>query len=121
MATDFNFDNQGNFVNEDGDYTHVEGAAEVAQSANFRLLMIKGESAYDTTLGVDWFGIMFPTDTSTEQKIAEVRGVILGTPGINSLLSFNFAVDQSIRTARVTYEADTVFGTTGEITQEVTV
>lgn len=121
MAQDFSFDSLGNFVNVDGDYQEVEGAEEVVQLVNFRLLIIKGESAYDTTLGVDWFGVMFPTGTSLAQKLTEIRGVILGTPGINSLLKFNLATDQSIRTARITYEADTIFGTTGLITQEVTV
>lgn len=121
MATDYNFDNQGNFVNVDGDYTRVTQAEEVAQHANFRLLIIKGESAYDETLGVDWFGVMFPTEVDITVKLAEIRGVILGTPGINSLINFNLATDQSIRTARITYEADTIFGTTGVITQEVTV
>ena len=119
MATDIKLGSGGNFVTTDGDYEAVTGVAEVAQAVNFALLTIRGESAYDVNLGVRWFDVMFNTNVSLSEKEFEIRGVILSTPGVETLDSLVFEVDPVIRTARINYTVTTTFGVASDI--EVTI
>jgi hypothetical protein len=110
MSTDIKLTQAQDISIANGDIELITEGAEVTQSAKIRILHIRGEWVFDYTLGVDWFGIMFSTESSYLQKKAELQRAIAKTPDLRRLLSFDFAVDSIERAAQVDFEADTNFG-----------
>lgn len=110
MAIDLDFNNEGDISISGGDLALKQGVDEVVQAVRITLLLIKGESAYNTDAGVDWFDTMFSTNSSLEEKEFEIREAILSVPGVKSLQSFLFEADTVTRSVRITYTATSFEG-----------
>jgi hypothetical protein len=110
MSTDILLSQSQDLVITNGDLALVTEGLEVTQSAKIRILHILGEWVFDYTLGVDWFGVMFSTSTSTIEKKGEIQKALTGTTGLRRLLSLDFSVDSINRAAQVDFTADTDFG-----------
>ncbi len=110
MSIDLLLDQNQDLVVELGDLALVDEGEEVIQSAKIRILHILGEWVFDYTLGVDWFGVMWATDSSTLQKKTEIQRILVNTPNLRRLLRLDFSVDPIERAAQIDFTADTVFG-----------
>jgi len=110
MAIDLKLDETYNLAMSNGDLVLVDDGDEVAQSAGIRLLFIQAEWFFDYTQGIPWLDNMFSMATSYEQKQKILKDTILGTQGINRILSFVFGVDPVLHEAQVEFNADTVYG-----------
>ena len=110
MAIDLKLNENYDLDIVDGDLVLVSGADEVAQSAGIRLLHIQAEWYYDYTLGIPWLDNMFTVATSYEQKTKIIKDTIMGTPGVNQILTFNFGIDPVLHEALIEFTADTDFG-----------
>ena len=110
MAIDLKLDDTYDLSFVDGDLELVTDGEEVAQSAGIRLLFIQAEWFFDYTQGLPWFDDLLTVSTSYEQKAQTIKRAILGTQGLNRLLTFTFGVDPVAKSAQVEFDADTVFG-----------
>ena len=110
MATDLKLDDTYDLDMSNGDLVLTTEADEVAQSASIRLLFIQAEWFFDYTLGIPWLDGMFTMATSYEQKQKILKDTVLGTQGINRLLSFAFDIDPVTHEAQVAFDADTQYG-----------
>jgi len=110
MSTDLLLDQNQDLVVELGDLALVTEGNEVIQSAKIRILHILGEWIFDYTIGVDWFGIMWSTSSSTLQKKTEIQRILVNTENLRRLLRLDFSVDPVEHAAQIDYTADTVFG-----------
>ena len=110
MSTDIRLTQGQDISIAGGDIELVTDGAEVTQAAKIRLLHILGEWLWDYSLGVDWFGVCFASDSSTLQKKAQIQRALLSTPGLRRLLSLDFSVDSTERAAQIDFSADTDYG-----------
>ena len=78
----------------------------VAQAINTRLSLQAGEWFLDATQGLDWTQIVGNNTSSTADL--EIQSVILGTPGVVQILSYQSAV--SGRKLSVTAIIQTLYG-----------
>lgn len=95
-----------------GELTWVTGAEAVAQDIQMRLRTFLGESVYDASAGVPYLQIIFEKQTQEFTVESILRQQILATPGVLSILSFDFEVDPFTRTFTGTSK---VLTTDGEI------
>jgi hypothetical protein len=110
MSIDITLTQNQDLSISNGDLVLVTEGSEVVQSAKIRILHILGEWVFDYTLGVDWFDVLFATNTSTLEKKAEIQRALVSTPGLRRLLSFDFSIDNIERAAQIDFTADTDFG-----------
>lgn len=111
----------GELVLEDGDLVFVEDAigdpASIRQDLEERLRLVRAEwflSDPDSTHpddGVDLFGSVLGKGRRPSAIAAVYRAAILATPGVASIGSLLVTVNRPARTATVTFEARTDFGT----------
>lgn len=87
----------------------IDEPAAVAQAVLTRLKLLRGEVFWDKTLGVPWFQeIMGPMNPQTYD--AEIKSVILGTPGVSALLNYSSSIVN--RNLSVNATISTIYGTT---------
>lgn len=86
-------------IDETGNLVMVEDAEAVAQHARQRLSFFKGEWFLDETVGLDWFGVLGTTATSTNRAIGEalVKECILETTGVTGIAEISTATDRASR------------------------
>lgn len=108
---DLALNNEYDIYTVKGDLALVDKSNQVEQAINIRLLHIAGEWYFNSTTGIDWYDDILSMKTSYEQKISILKDVIMSTPGVMNIESFIFGVDQTIRTAIVTYTVRTSDGT----------
>lgn len=110
MSIDLELDTNQDLILTNGDLVLISEGEEVAQSFKIRMLHILGEWVFDYTLGVDWLGTMFSTETNKFQKDAVVREALLETQHVRRILQAEFFVDPIERSAQVEFTADTDYG-----------
>ena len=86
------------------------GANPIAQSLVQRLRTLAGEYFLNTSLGLPYYSELFAQKRVTPSFEAALQNVILGTPGVLSLLSWNAKSDQVRRTLVVKFRAQTTAG-----------
>lgn len=98
----------------DGDYVFgpashflVNTPAAVAQAIKTRMTLYVGEWFLDTREGLDKTLILGNNTASTRDP--EIQERILGTPGVNSLISYQSSVDAQ-RNFTVSALVDTIYG-----------
>lgn len=117
--SDFLLDDDHDIVITD-DIQFVNGVDGVAQHVNIRLRMFVGENFTNLDLGVPYFTNEFVDESRAllgqkfnEQKVLSVfRQIILGTPGVLSVISSVVSFDNITRTLSGSWEANTIFGRT---------
>ena len=98
------------FVAANGDLVLVEGLEAIAQHCEIRLRTFKGEWFLDTRIGVPWFEEILKKAPQLGVVSGILKQVILGTPGILSLQTFDIDFDLPTRELLVTFEAATTDG-----------
>ena len=102
-------------LSSSGDYTFgqsganflVNDAASVAQSIRTRLLLLEGEWFLDVTSGTPYATDILGKGTQALYDAA-LRARILGTQGVNSIISYSSELKK--RTLTVTSTVDTIYG-----------
>lgn len=97
-----------------GNLARVSEGAEVAQKISTKLLHYLGEWWLDLNSGTPWFQSILGEADNLGEAESILKGVITTTPGVTSLISFTADLDIA-RVFSVTFEADTEFGSTGEV------
>ena len=85
MARDFKVDDYGDFVIEDGDFVIVEGAEELRQRLQTKILKILDEDVYDQDGGVDWFGVMYNFQATRDQVLLQIRRTVVSAPEVTGI------------------------------------
>lgn len=80
-----------------GTFGRVTDGPEIVQHVDTRVLLIRGEAFLDTTLGVDYFGVVWIKGINPALVSAEIRDAIVGTPGVVEILTFEFDANDSER------------------------
>jgi hypothetical protein len=101
------------------DYTFGQGTANflidtpgaVGQEVVTRLALIQGEWYLDLTAGTPWNTEILGYNTASTRDLA-IKSIILGTQGVQALLSYTSNVDPSTRAYTITADILTVYGTT---------
>lgn len=118
MAKDLALDKYNDWILDTSEFRIVEGGAEVAQRVRSELLFYKGEYQLNTNIGVDYFGQIFVSPANLNIAEVVLKTVILKTPGIASIVSFNIELvpdhvtNSSPRMLLVTFEAKDIYGNT---------
>lgn len=89
------------------------GTHPILQNILQRCRLLYGEFFMDTSVGVPYFQQLFGQGAVTDDFEAALQNVILGTPGVMSLLQWSASVDLKTRVLTVIFSAQT---TTGEVT-----
>jgi hypothetical protein len=100
---------------ENFDLQLISGADAIAQRVWIRLRIFKGEWYLDNTLGMPYFQSILKKAPDQITVTTAFKDMILGTPGIASLLSFGMSFDAETRTMNIEFEART---TTNELISE---
>ncbi len=109
-------------LDADGDMTFGRGAANfyldapsgVGQCAVTRLKLILGEWFLDTTQGTDWGGKVLGRH-SQKSYDDEIKRVILGTPGVKSIVAYssNLSADRRLS---ISAQIMTIYSATDAVT-----
>lgn len=83
----------------------VSGLDAIAQHLKIRLRFIKGEWHLDTREGVPYFEEIFEVGVDLRVIESIMRKVVLGTPGITSIVTIELTPDYAARTLDIALEA----------------
>lgn len=82
----------------------------IAQHVRLRLRQVKGEWFLDLDAGLDWFGLVLGKGHSDDEIEAEVRRVLVATPGVVQVYSVEIEREASLRRASIAVQALTDSG-----------
>lgn len=83
------------FLDANGDFAGFKNRIDdIAQLLICKIQTFLGEVPTDTTLGVDWHGIIFDEFTIEQTKINELLRVIISTDGVTGIEDFSIAPDK---------------------------
>jgi hypothetical protein len=85
----------------------INEPSAVAQAVMTRLNLWQGQWFLDTTLGMPWLQQVIGKNTQAARDAA-IQNTILGTPGVNQILSYSSEVVD--RKMTVTCTIDTIYG-----------
>jgi hypothetical protein len=91
---------------ETNDLVIVSGVDAIMQNLKIRLRTYIGEWAFDTSVGVDYYGILFIKDPSIPSIEAMIKSVILKTEGILRITGFDFKYNLKLRTSELNLDVD---------------
>ncbi len=107
----------GDYTFGQGDNTFLVNSPEcVAQAVATRFKLWQGQWFLDTTEGTPYLQSILGKQRSDIYSLA-VRNRILGTPGVNSIQSFDTHNDGNTRRVTFTAAIDTLYGTTTVISE----
>lgn len=109
-GTDILIGSDGDIELVDGDLSLVEGVEAIGQSAKQRLKLYLGEWFLNINAGVPWFQVVFVKNPNLLLIEAILRDVVLLTPGISELDTFNLTYDNLTRKLGVSFKARTING-----------
>jgi hypothetical protein len=106
-------------LSSSGDITFGQGTANflinspicVGQEVETRLALIQGEWYLDLTAGTPWNTEILGYNTTATRDLA-IKSIILGTQGVQALLSYISNVNPSTRAYTITADILTIYGTT---------
>jgi hypothetical protein len=99
---------------ENGKIPWAEDGTQAAQHAMVRLLVFKSEPSLDGKLttktfeGTKFYELIFNMEITQAEKELEIKSRILGTPGIERIISFLW--EQSGHTVTITGKVKTIWG-----------
>jgi hypothetical protein len=102
-----------------GDMTFGQGTANflintpltVGQEVETKLNLIQGEWYLDLTAGTPWNTKILGYDTTSTRDLA-IKSVILGTQGVQALLSYSSNLNSTTRAFTITADILTIYGIT---------
>ncbi|HXK18348.1 MAG TPA: hypothetical protein VNG33_11125 [Polyangiaceae bacterium] len=111
----------GDIVIAGGDLVLITGADAVAQDANLRVALFKGEWPLDTRVGIDYRAIFFDR-RPPEQVVRAVFGQVLReTAGVATVDRMQVAFDRATRSLNVSATVTTTDGTVVPVFRDVLV
>lgn len=93
-----------------GELTIVSGLDAIAQHVKIRLLFFRGEWELNLDEGVPYWTDILVIGPDLRAIESLLRQVILGTPGITSIVSFSLEHDRTNRSLEAVFEAITTDG-----------
>jgi hypothetical protein len=93
-----------------GQIHRVSDGPEVLQAVRSRLLFYRGEHFMDTTVGVPYFQQILVKPANLPLFESLLKSEILGTVGVEELLSFSVDFNKLTRRSSVSFSARTTFG-----------
>lgn len=91
MTTDIKLnDDHDIFIGEDNDLVVISSADQVAQNVKIRLLSYLGEWFLNIKSGTPYFQSILGQVYRPQNAAAIIRKRIIGTPGVDSMLKFDF-------------------------------
>ena len=108
-------------VFEDGKIKMAEDGTAAAVAMTERILLFRSEAlesllVENLTAGTNWYGIMFRADATRTEKEAELKRVILSTPGVDRILQWTWT--QTGRTLYLSVQVKTEWGAVS-VSQEI--
>ena len=88
----------------------LTGREEIAQTIRTRLRLFLGEYFRDITIGTPWFQTILVKATTLSSKDAQLRRVIIQTPGVTQIIDFTTDYDIDTRQYTITGQVLTPFG-----------
>lgn len=88
-----------------GSPTLISGADAIAQQLRIRMRFFLGEWFLDTRLGIDYFGKILGKKRRKNLIDSIFRKVIITTPGVKSVDSFDQTFDGATRTLAISFKA----------------
>ena len=104
QTNDMYLDANGNFA---GFTTRIE---DIGQLLTCKIQTFLGEVPTNTTLGLDWHGIIFDEFTIEQTKINELIRVIIATEGVQNIEDFTIAPDKQANIAGYNFTIKTDAG-----------
>ena len=102
---------KGELVRENGLLVFAEGVDAIVQLITQKLQVIKGEWFFNLDLGVDYFNVIFPKQTSDFKRFIEFRKTIDTVPGVVKVTSMQIeVVDARKRHYKITAKITTDLG-----------
>lgn len=101
-------------TNGDLDIILMDGA--IRQSLLQRLRLFLGEWFLDTSHGVPYFQSILVKNPNLDLIQATIKNVVLSTPGITELLTFEFDYNNATRVLSVSFDARSTNGTVIQVT-----
>jgi len=106
--TDLLLDSDGDLDFSSGCMNLVGEREEIAQRLKIKLATVKGEYAYDRSIGTDWYGKILGERNMIEVD-AELRRAILSTSGIAKLKdAIQYNRNQTTRVLEIKFTAITI-------------
>jgi len=97
-------------ISDSGQFETIEDLAAVGQRLGVRLKAWAGEWFLDTTFGVGYREAILVKSPNEQVIAAAFKKVILGTPGITKITSFQAEIERATRSLTVTFTAQTPYG-----------
>jgi len=104
---------------ENYDFELVTGIDKVVQQIKIRLLFFKGEWFLDTLQGLPFYDDIFVKNPNIPNIDNIIKSEIVNTPNVKELLSYESDYDNTNRSLTITFEVDTLYGSTGTITESI--
>jgi len=105
-------DSLGDWTWGKGRANYLSGVNAVAQNIQTRLKMVLGDCFFATNSGIDWFNLL-GAKNQLALNIA-VSATILNTNSVTGILELSLNLDRTTRGITITYNAQTVYGATGQ-------
>jgi len=110
-ATDLKCSTTGDIIIENGDLQLVAGVEELQQRLLTRLRWFYGEYQFDVTLGVRYFEDILVKNPNLPNIEVLLKNMIAETDGVNKITSFQFSYDPVRRSASVSFDVESIYGT----------
>lgn len=88
----------------------LTGIEAIKQKVKLRLRFFLGEWFLNTSEGVSWRQNIFVKNPNMTIVNSVIKEAILGTTGINGIVSFELLIDKTNRTLTVNFKAQTNYG-----------
>lgn len=103
-------DDTHDLARDSRDIVLVDGSLLVRQRLSIALQLFKGEWFLDADAGVPWLQEILEKGVAVAVIDAILREKIVGTPGVNRILTYSSEIDAATRTVSVAFTVDTVYG-----------
>lgn len=100
-------------VFENGKIKMAEDGTAAAVAMTERILLFRDQASESQLIqglqsGTDWYGVIFRSDATGAEKEAELKRVILSTPGVDRILQWSW--EQTGRTLYLDFQVKTSWG-----------
>ena len=110
LETDTTSEFFGDFVIENNSLVEIDGLEAIRQHMTIRFQIFFGEWFLDTSIGVPWFRDVLVKNPSFNVVMQVLKDVILDTPGVLQIITFEFDYTEGTREVSLDFQALTTEG-----------
>ena len=110
LETDTTSEFFGDFVIENNSLVEIDGMEAIRQHMTIRFQIFLGEWFLDTSIGVPWFRDVLVKNPSFNVVMQVLKDVILDTPGVLQIITFEFDYTEGTREVSLDFQALTTEG-----------